>query len=38
LTWNFAQAALHDAIRYPDLLQKIMALGMRRARAVEAAA
>ncbi len=35
---DFAQAALHDGIKYPDLLQKIMALGMHRARAVEAAA
>jgi len=27
----FAQSALHDGLAYPDLLQRILALGMRRA-------
>jgi len=28
---EFAQAALHDGLDYPDLLNRIMALGIRRA-------
>ena len=30
---EFAAAALHDGIAYPDLLHRIVALGMRRAAA-----
>jgi D-alanine-D-alanine ligase len=31
---EFAAAALHDGLAYPDLLQRILALGMRRAASI----
>jgi D-alanine-D-alanine ligase len=34
---EFAAAALHDGIAYPDLLHRILALGMRRASSIGAA-
>jgi D-alanine-D-alanine ligase len=35
---EFAAAALHDGLAYPDLLQRILALGMRRAELMGSAA
>jgi len=32
---EFAQAALHDGLDYPDLLDRIMALGIQRAKSLE---
>jgi D-alanine-D-alanine ligase len=34
---EFAHAAEHDGLKYPDLLKRIVALGIRRARPREAA-
>jgi D-alanine-D-alanine ligase len=31
---EFAQSALHDGLKYPDLLNRILALGIRRAKSV----
>jgi D-alanine-D-alanine ligase len=33
---EFATAALHDGISYPELLHRIVALGMQRAAAISA--
>ena len=32
---EFAHAAIHDGIKYPDLLNRLLALGIRRAKAAD---